>query len=238
MHTTIALSNLLIRTSLRSGSVLVLASALSLVGCDDGGSNDGAGGDDSSDDGDTGGTGGGSTDDTIDSWLGSDPHVEIVGTVAGKTIDFSVSESEASDLGTAYCERNYIEPPSGDLYLEKIEIKYNLVYEDQFAEFQLEVVNPELTSSVGETLTIGGDTEVNVGLTLAPDEPTEEEFEDVATGGNVTIGAVGGTPTDGVIPDGEGSFGVHFDVTLESGGTLSGSFTVNCGDNDIEPEEA
>lgn len=228
------------QSRLFSLTAFALVSTLALAGCDDGGSGDGVGGDDGAG-GDrsteSGGTGGGAATESAESWLGSEPHVEISGTLAGQVIDFSVAAAEAGDVGTAYCERNYIQPATGDLYLEKIEIKYNLVYDDQFAEFQLEVVHPDLPTVVGETLSIGGDTELNVGLKLSPDEPTEEEFEDLATSGAVTIGEVGGTDDGGLIPDGSGTFGVHFDVMLESGGTLSGSFTVNCGDNDIEIEE-
>jgi len=214
----------------------------SAVACSSGDADDGIGGAAGNQGDGSGGntsSGGGSG-----AWQGATPHLELSGTVADHELVLEVSGDAAADLGTVYCERNYIVPDVDDPstwsegYLQKVEFKLNFFYENALAELQMELENPDLMTSEGATFAVPDDAEVNVGLATDVDGPNEQEFEDVATGGAVTLELFSGEMgDDGVIPDGEGAFGAYVDVELASGGSIEGSFTVNCGENDLEVPE-
>jgi len=220
--------------------VVVFSSILASSGCksDDAGA-DGAGGE--------GGTG--SEDPTAaapDTWSGSEPHVDLHGNVGERTLDLVVEGADAADLGTAYCERNYKVPDLEDTsawaaegYLEKVEIKVNFFFDDALAEFQLELVTPNLTQEVGTTFDVAHNAEVNIGISVDEDGPNAAEYEDAAVGGSATLEELDGEVGDDglTFPDEEGTFGLYVDVELESGGAFKGSLTVNCGENDLETLE-
>jgi len=244
-------------------SLVTFAFALTATACDDGDkANEDAvadtgnttepmesmGGDSEATDGTEGTEETGTTDASAEpptEWQGETPHLEMVGSLAGQDVVATVEGDDAADVGVFYCERNYIVPDTEDpstwaaAYLEKVEIKFNFFYMDQLAEFNVEIVHEDLPGSVGEMLPIDAATEATVQITVDPEGPNEVEFPDAGVAGNVTIGLLTGTPgTDGVvIPDGEGAFGAYLDLELESGGTLQGSFTANCGENDLEIPE-
>ena len=203
---------------------------------------------DTSDDPDgQGGSNGEDTDDAPKSWLGAEPHVDLVGTVAEQELELVAESSDAADIGTVYCERNYIVPSLDDEssfadgYLQKVELKFNFFYLDALAEFQIELEADDLPDQVGKTLNIGDDQDAAIALGLNVDEdgPNTQEFEDAASGGTLKLELLSGEPgQDGVIvPSGEGEYGAHLDIELESGGFLQGSFTIKCGDNDLEVPE-
>lgn len=241
---------------------------LSVAACSSGGSDDGTGGEGGDSSGGTassggstssGGTSSGGSSGGSDAggnggmgglggssglWQGSTPHIELSGTLAGNELAVDVTGDDAADIGTAYCERNYIVPDLDDSstwvdgYLEKVELKLNFFYEDALAEFQMELVHPELLTSEGVTFSVPGDAEANFGLTTDVDGPSEEEFEDAAVGGTVTLELFSGEPgEDGLVPNEEGVYGAYVDLELEAGGSFQGSFTVNCGQNDLEVPE-
>lgn len=196
----------------------------------------------------SGGMGGGfaGSEGTGSDWLGSTPHLDAAGSVGEKNVDLSAAGVDAADLGTLYCERNYIVPALNDTsdwanegYLEKVEFKFNFFFEETLAEFQLELEGEGLFSKVGQTLVIGEDVEVALGLKKDVDGPNEEEFEDEARSGSVALELLSGeVGEDGLtVPDGEGAYGAFVDVELESGGNFRGSFTMNCGPNDLEISE-
>jgi hypothetical protein len=223
-----------------------------LTGCDEGddgeddveetaGDGDGDGGGSGDGDGD-----GDSSDATASEWMGSAPHLKMAGTVGGEDLSLDVAEAVAADLGTLYCERNYIVPDLedestwGDGYLQKIEFKFNFFYEDQLAEFQLEVEIEDLPAQEGKSFTLGSDAGVAVTLTVDPDGASEEQYEEEGATGTVVVGLVSGTPGDDglLMADATGAFGAYVDVELSDGGSMKGSFTANCGENDLEvPEE-
>lgn len=198
-------------------------------------------------DDDVDGEGGDGDGDAPTAWVGDEPHLAVVGSVAGEAFDLSADGSDASDVGTLFCERNYIVPDleddsawANDGYLQKVEIKFNYTSGDAFAEFQMELEAEDLMALVGEDLTIGDEADAQVGLTIDPDGPNEEEFEEVSASGTVTLELLSGeVGADGLtVPDGEGAFGAYVDIELADGGSIQGSFTANCGDNDLEiPEE-
>lgn len=202
---------------------------------------------DESGDGSDGGDGGGnSTSDVPEAWLGEEPHTHLAGTVAEQEIELIAEGSEAAGVGTVYCERNYIVPDLEDTstfedgYLQKVEIKFNFFHLDALAEFQMELEKDDLFAAVGETLAVGEDAEVALGINVDEDGPKAQEFEDEATGGTVKLELLTGEPDESgvIVPSGEGRYGAYVDIQLDSGGTLQGSFTVNCGENDLEtPEE-
>lgn len=223
------------------------------TGGEAGGDTDGSGGTPSGGAGSggsgSGGAAGGSADGSggsegADAWQGETPHLALSGMAFGKQLVLDEAGDDAADIGTVYCERNYIVPdlddPSTwvDGYLEKVELKLNFFFEEGLAEFQMELVHAELLTSEGVTFDIPSEAEANFGLTTDVDGPSEEDFEDVGTSGTVTLELLSGQAgEDGLIPDEEGVYGAYVDVQLESGGHLQGSFSVNCGKNDLEVPE-
>jgi hypothetical protein len=221
-------------------TTLALSAFLVTAGCskDDGETDGGAG---------SGGTG--SDDPTAaapDTWSGSEPHVDLHGNVRERQLDLVVEGADAADLGTAYCERNYKVPDLEDTIdwadqglLEKVEIKVNFFFDDALAEFQMELVTPNLPDEIGTTFDVPGDAEVNIGITVDEEGPNAAEYEDAAIGGSATLHELDGEVGDDglTIPDEEGTFGLFVDVELESGGAFKGSLTVNCGENDLETLE-
>ncbi|HSC88565.1 MAG TPA: hypothetical protein VLC09_14885 [Polyangiaceae bacterium] len=240
-----------------SSFALITTLATCFVACsessDDGGSGGGGSGGDSASGGssstggsNTGGGGAGGEANAPQSWLGQEPHLELVGHVDVEAVALSESGAEAADLGTLYCERNYIVPDLVDKtawptdgYLEKVEFKFNFFHEGELAEFQLELVKEDLGDFVGQTLDVGDDIEVAVGLKVNPDDPNEVSYEDEAASGTVELELLSGeVGADGLsVPDGTGALGAFVNVTLASGKKLVGSFTANCGDNDFEVPE-
>jgi hypothetical protein len=191
----------------------------------------------------SGGAGSGGSS-TGDAWQGETPHLALSGMAFGKQLVLDETGDDAADIGTVYCERNYIVPDLDDPgtwadgYLQKVELKLNFFFEEALAEFQMELVHPELLTSEGVSFDIPGDAEANFGLTTDVDGPSEEDFEDVGTSGTVTLELLSGQAgDDGLIPDEQGVYGAWVDVQLESGGSLKGSFSVNCGENDLEVPE-
>lgn len=201
--------------------------------------------DDAGGEGDGGGGEAGGDSDQPTAWLGNTPHVQLAGTVAEQQLELVADEAEASGVGTAYCERNYIVPDVGDpstfdeAYLQKVEIKFNFFHNDALAEFQMELEKPDLLSEVGAMLVAGDDAEVALGIKVDEEGPQAEEFEDEAVGGTVALELLSGEPDDSgvIIASGDGKYGAYVDLELASGGRLQGSFTVQCADNDLETPE-
>lgn len=207
----------------------------------------------SSSDGDAdggGGEGGTGAEDPTEgaptAWAGSEPHLDLRGEIAGKVVELNAMGSAAADLGTVYCERNYIVPSLDDTsawadegFLEKVEFKFNFFFDEALAEFQMELVAPNLADEVGTTLVIPDTAEANVAIAVDEDGPNAANYEDVGSGGSVTLEALTGEVGDDglTIPDEEGTFALFVDIELESGGALQGSLTVNCGENDLEIPE-
>lgn len=190
-----------------------------------------------------GGGGAGGGDGAPTEWLGTTPHFDLRGTVDGAAFEQVLSAEQADNTSWAVCERNYIVPDLNDesewadeAYLEKIEVKVSFLDQDgNPGEFQLELYRDELLDSVGQTFDIPSDAGVEAGLEV---EDADYEWEGEATSGTVYLGIASGEPGDnGLIPDEEGQFGLFVDVQFESGDSVRGSFTVNCGENDLETPE-
>ena len=248
----------MIRHHLTVAALLLSASSLQFA-CDSaesdgqggGGSSNETGGQSGSTGGQTaGGAGGAGGEGTAlpSEWVGETPHLNAAGDVGEKAVSLAPNATNSADLGTFYCERNYIvptlEPSAGwetEGYLLKVEVKFNFFFEGELAEFQLELEKPDLLDSVGDVLSVGEgeDAQVNIGLGVDDGGPNAAEYEDSAVSGTFTLSELSGTVgADGLtIPGGEGAFGGYVDVTLASGGSFRGSFTANCGDNDFELPE-
>lgn len=187
------------------------------------------------------------------SWEGTAPHLVAVGEVDGETIDFTL-RGDAADVGSVYCERNYVVPSLADTstwsdgYLEKIELKWEVVVDGAERVYQIELAGHDFdASSDGATLDVVAYDEEGerAGTTLQAaieweweEDGSEHErgAESEDGGGSFMRGMVTGSPgADGVvIPDGEGTFGGYLHLTWASGDHLDVSFSVGCGSNDLD----
>ncbi|UJR82567.1 hypothetical protein [Sandaracinus amylolyticus] len=182
-------------------------------------------------------------------WQGEATHVDAVGTIDGLAVDFDL---DASDAAEVFCERNYVVPDVDDPatwssgYLEKVEVKWLVVVDGTEREYQLELSAHDFGASAdGQTLSIVGYEEgaarAPTTIQVAADAEWEEdgsEREHVSLSGTGTFvrGVVTGTPGgDGVVvPDGQGTFGGYLHLESAGGESLDVSFTVPCGDNDLD----
>ncbi len=184
-------------------------------------------------------------------WEGQAPHLVAVGRVDGEDIAFTL-RGDAANGDVVYCERNYIVPSVSDAstwsdgYLEKIELKWDVVVDGIERAYQIELGAHDFSaSSDGASLDVVAydeDAEQTSGAVNAAIEWEWEadgsEFElgaESETGAFVR-GTLTGTPgADGVvIPDGTGTFGGYLHLTWANGDFLDVTFTAQCGDNDLD----
>jgi hypothetical protein len=182
-------------------------------------------------------------------WEGPDAHLVAQGVVDGVPVAFTLRGQDASD---AYCERNYVVPSVGDSstwsngFLEKVELKWDVTVNGTERQYQVELSGHDYAASAdGQTLPVVAydeDAERATGTVQAAveieweDDGMEFEHGDESETGTFTRGLFSGTAgADGVVvPSGSGSFGGYLHLTWASGDYLDVSFTVACGDNDMD----
>ncbi len=167
-------------------------------------------------------------------WGGASEHLTAQGSVGDKALDIELTGADAQDIEKFFCERNYEEG-----VLEHLELKYELEYEGQGAELELEFSSfdyskdPENPISVG-TANEDAPTASDIAIDLKLETEDGTETEDSAVSGTFELKQLSGAPdADGIIPDGEGTFAGYLDVELASGEKLTVSFTAKCGENDL-----
>lgn len=188
--------------------------------------------------------------ETVDEWLGAEPHGEMRGEVDGERVDVVAEASEVS------CKREYEVPNPDDSTtwadgrLKELEVAFNVVVEGVERRYELEIYNnADLASTaigsvlqavpvVTEGAPIGTD-EVHVEVQWEWEDGNEMiAFEEIATGGTLEFRELSGTvgPDGLVIPMGEGSFGAFLELDLPSG-AVAVSFTAPCTVVEVEPAE-
>jgi hypothetical protein len=185
-------------------------------------------------------------------WQGATQHLVAVGVVDGEAIAFELRDTQASDVEKVYCERNYIVPSVSDAatwhdgYLEKIELKWEVEEGGIERAYQIEIAGHDFRHSAdGSRLSIVAYDEASMlsydTVQAAIEWEWEENGMEYELGGESEVGhftraLVSGTPgADGVvIPSGSGSFGGYLHLTWANGDYLDVSFTVACGDNDMD----
>lgn len=183
------------------------------------------------------------------SWEGQAPHLVAEGMIDGVPVSFAL---RGEDAGDAYCERNYVVPSVADTstwpdgFLEKVELKWDVTVAGTERQYQVELSAHDYAASVdGQTLPVAAyveDAERAAGTVQAAVEieweenGRENEHGDESETGSFTRGVFSGTPgADGVVvPSGSGSFGGYLHLTWASGDYLDVSFTVACGENDLD----
>lgn len=192
--------------------------------------------------------------DEITEWQGSAVHLRVEGAL-GEDEPTALSLNVGSaDAGVLYCERNYIVPDAdndatyNEGFLEKVELKYEFDFEGQPAELEVELADLDYDNFVAPVngLVAGSanasdrnlnSINVEAKLKINPDTAEEEELEASAVTGTVDFELLTGSPNGLIIADNEGQMGGYLNVGLSDGNNLVMSFTVDCGENDIESEE-
>jgi hypothetical protein len=193
----------------------------------------------------------GSDDDA--SWR-SEPHVDLQGELDGNQVDLSVDGAAAADLTRSFCKREYTVPNAEDMatwnqaVLSELEATVRLTDGGIEKEYEISIAGADLgTLAAGTTLTAVPEPEdgapaagqVVVEMEWGWEDPTTGfvSYEGSAVSGTVKVELFEGTPgADGkIIPDNTGRVGLSFDVAFEQG-SLKGSLTLACGENEIEAE--
>jgi hypothetical protein len=187
-----------------------------------------------------------------DAWLGAEPHADLGGEIDGTTIDLSFDAAAATDLTRAFCKREYAVPDATDMQtwseavMPEIEATFRVTEDGLEKQFELSLAAADFTAATsGTRFTVVAPVEdvdpaagqVVIELDYQWEDPDAGlvSYEGSATGGTVSLALLDGTPgADGkIIPDGTGHFGVFLDATWPEG-ALRGSFTVLCGENEVE----
>ena len=184
----------------------------------------------------------------------SEPHVDLRGELDGNEVDLSVDGAAAADLTRSFCKREYIVPNAEDMatwnqaVMSELEATVRLTDDGIEKEYEISIAGADLGGlTAGTTLTAVAAPED--GAPAAGQVVVEMEWgwEDPATGfvsyegsavsGTVKVELFEGTPgADGkIIPDNTGRVGLSFDVAFEKG-SLKGSLTLACAENEIEAE--
>jgi hypothetical protein len=187
-----------------------------------------------------------------DEWLGATPHADLGGAIGDTTIDLSFDETAAADLERAFCKREYAVPDATDMQtwteavMPEIEATFRVTEDGLEKQFELSLAAADFTAATsGTSYTVVAPVEdqdpaagqVVIELDYQWEDPAAGlvSYEGSATGGTVALALLDGTPgADGkIIPGGTGHLGVFLDATWPEG-SLRGSFTVRCGDNEVE----
>jgi hypothetical protein len=193
------------------------------------------------------------SDDDDASWQGETPYVDIAGELDGNQVDVSVDGASAADLTRSFCKREYTVPDAEDTatwnqaVMSELEATVRITDGGVEKEYELSLAGADLsTLAKGTTLSVIPDEgapaagQVVVELEWGWEEPGTGfvSYEGTATSGTVKVELFDGTPgADGkVIPDNTGKVGLTFDTAFD-GGTLRGSFTLHCAENEIEAAE-
>jgi hypothetical protein len=194
------------------------------------------------------------SDDDEAGWQGETPHVDISGELDGNDVDLSVDGAAAADVTRSFCKREYIVPDAEDMatwsqaVLSELEATVRITDGGVEKEYELSLAGADLsTLAKGTTLTVvpaPDDGAPAAGQVVVEMEWGWEEpgtgfvsYEGSAVSGTVKVELFEGTPgADGkIIPDNTGRVGLTLDTTFD-GGTLRGSFTLACAENEIEAE--
>lgn len=214
----------------------------------------------SGDEGAGGGAGGPALppqDAAPDSWEGATVHLRAVGRIQGEDINFTFRGESAEDVERVFCERNYIVPDLEDTaawkdegYLEKIEVKWLTVLDGTEREYQIELLAHDFSASEdGDRLTVlpldeestelSNDSLMTTFSWEYEEDGNEVEVDAPSEAGSLVRGELSGKlgPDGLTIPDGEGTLGGYLHLDWENGDVLDVSFTVNCGENDLDIPE-
>ena len=183
---------------------------------------------------------------SIDAWLGADPHFDVVGTINGETLDVSL---DATDRAEVWCTREYTVPDVGgpqyaDGSLTEIKVDAYITIGGVRRYVELELKKHDYQSDTIGTMT----TIVSRSDLMDPaatemwlewewhDEAGTTSFEQAALNGSFTLNEYSGTrdSTGLIIPDDTGRVGGYWNARWSETEELHGSFTVNCGTNDVE----
>lgn len=190
-------------------------------------------------------------------WQGEKRHLVVAGTVDGERVDFELTEDEAADSESLFCERNYVVPNLNDVstwtdgVLEKIELKWRRTVDGTEREYQIELSAHDFSASKdGSQLDV---VTYDAEATLLEKSSVQASFEwqyeagdsEVERGaesekGSFDRGLLKGTPGEAmgvVVPDGEGAFGGYLHLSWKNGDVVDVSFTAECADNDLDIPE-
>jgi hypothetical protein len=187
-----------------------------------------------------------------DAWLGAEPHADLGGEIDGTTIDLAFDGTAAADLTRAFCKREYAVPDATDMQtwteavMPEIEATFRVTEDGLEKQFELSLAAADFTAATsGTSFTVvapvegvdpaAGQVVIELDYQWEDPEAGLVSYEGSATGGTVSLALLDGTPgADGkIIPDRTGHFGVFLDATWPEG-ALRGSFTVLCGENEVE----
>jgi hypothetical protein len=194
----------------------------------------------------------GSDEGSVSEWLGAEIHLVARGTIDGDEIDIDLRGADAM-AAELLCEREYEAPPDAsgtapdETMATQTEAKIFATVEvgGQMRNLSVELKGNDLQSrGSGDVLTVvprsetrdPGADEIWVEWEWL-DADGEETFESSAVSGDVTTGIFSGTPAPAVIPEGEGSIGLHFDAQWSPTERVSLSVTAPCLINDVDLEE-
>lgn len=179
-------------------------------------------------------------------WGGSEPHLRVTGTLNGEAVDYRVEGQAAGDLDTLACEREYAMPgpmARAQARHHEVEISASVEVAGEMGSLQLELKEHDLNSDpVGTAVRIvpridgAGAPEDAMWLDFELNDASDERLlETSAESGVFTLLAWTGQPEadSPVIPDG-GSVGGIATARFGVGDELQISFTVNCGESQVE----
>ncbi len=183
-------------------------------------------------------------------WQGSTPHFAAEGYLDGELLDLEIAGEDAKDVHRLSCEREY-EVPIVDgapdfSQAVVVEMKIIAVFDATQRYLELEFKRHATDQdSPGDAVTVVPRVD---GIDPAADEmwfewewhllDGEDLYESAAQSGVFELGEFTGTPdSDGIIPEGEGTFGGYFSGQWSIDETINLSFTAVCDSNKIEEVE-
>ncbi len=165
---------------------------------------------------------------TPQSWAGSFPHVQLGARLHGAKIRHkrrldSTSRAEES----AQCERAY--PVPGEGVLSRISVMIPWKQQGQEYELLISIERDDLYERIGSSLTFNQAEGISAQLL----EPGSSSLK--VRSGRIEIAEISGTDPElpSVLPEGKGRFGAYFQLQLENGDWIRGSFSAPCTKNTL-----
>lgn len=202
---------------------------------------------------------GGSSSDVPTKWVGAMPHLRIVGTLMGETIDINLSGAAASSTTAVWCEREYQVPTDtagNPIYSmghnSEVRIKAPVTINGQSRSLDLELKEHNFQSDASGTVTTAVPRDDNNPPCAAsgcaapknmwlqwvwygPDGSTQL-YKQAAQSGQYTAGEFTGTPdsTGLEIMENSGTVGGFLTGQWSAAESITASFDAHCTANDID----